>query len=122
VLTEVPELRILSKEEGKKAEKTGLANQEGKEAKGSNQATLDFAPATNRFTSSTLLQCTTSESVEGTPDPSKKTDNHNPNALPFSSEEKGPGDEVPNHLLIEGDNLHALTALTFTHEGRVDVI
>jgi adenine-specific DNA-methyltransferase len=29
---------------------------------------------------------------------------------------------LPDHLLIEGDNLHALTALTFTHEGRVDVI
>ncbi len=29
---------------------------------------------------------------------------------------------MPNHILIEGDNLHALTALTFTHEGRVDVI
>jgi adenine-specific DNA-methyltransferase len=29
---------------------------------------------------------------------------------------------VPNHILIEGDNLHALTALTFTHEGRIDVI
>jgi len=28
----------------------------------------------------------------------------------------------PNHILIEGDNLHALTALTFTHEGKVDVI
>ncbi len=28
----------------------------------------------------------------------------------------------PNHLLIEGDNLHALTALTFTHEGKIDVI
>ncbi len=28
----------------------------------------------------------------------------------------------PNHILIEGDNLHALTALTFTHEGRIDVI
>ena len=27
-----------------------------------------------------------------------------------------------NHVLIEGDNLHALTALTFTHEGRIDVI
>ena len=27
-----------------------------------------------------------------------------------------------NHILIEGDNLHALTALTFTHEGKVDVI
>lgn len=32
------------------------------------------------------------------------------------------GDEYPNHLLIEGDNLHALTALTFTHEGMVDMI
>ncbi|RVU91560.1 site-specific DNA-methyltransferase [Flavobacterium columnare] len=30
--------------------------------------------------------------------------------------------EVPNHILIEGDNLHALTALTFTHEGKIDVI
>lgn len=29
---------------------------------------------------------------------------------------------APNHILIEGDNLHALTALTFTHEGRIDVI
>jgi adenine-specific DNA-methyltransferase len=33
-------------------------------------------------------------------------------------------DEVPapNHILIEGDNLHALTALTFTHEGKIDVM
>jgi adenine-specific DNA-methyltransferase len=30
--------------------------------------------------------------------------------------------DYPNHILIEGDNLHALTALTFTHEGRIDVI
>jgi len=29
---------------------------------------------------------------------------------------------APNHILIEGDNLHALTSLTFTHEGRIDVI
>jgi adenine-specific DNA-methyltransferase len=28
----------------------------------------------------------------------------------------------PNHILIEGDNLHALTALTFTHEGQIDVM
>lgn len=27
-----------------------------------------------------------------------------------------------NHILIEGDNLHALTALTFTHEGKIDVM
>lgn len=32
------------------------------------------------------------------------------------------GEDAPNHILIEGDNLHALTALTYTHEGAVDVI
>lgn len=28
----------------------------------------------------------------------------------------------PNHILIEGDNLEALTALTYTHENSIDVI
>lgn len=28
----------------------------------------------------------------------------------------------PNHVLIEGDNLNALTALTYTHAGKIDVI
>ena len=32
------------------------------------------------------------------------------------------GEDAPNHILIEGDNLDALTALTYTHEGKVDVI
>lgn len=31
-------------------------------------------------------------------------------------------DDAPNHILIEGDNLEALTALTYTHEGKIDVI
>ena len=31
-------------------------------------------------------------------------------------------EHYPNHILIEGDNLHALTALTFTHENAIDVI
>ena len=31
-------------------------------------------------------------------------------------------EHYPNHILIEGDNLHALTALTFTHEGKIDLI
>ena len=31
-------------------------------------------------------------------------------------------EKYPNHILIEGDNLHALTALTFTHENRIDAI
>ena len=29
---------------------------------------------------------------------------------------------TPNHILIEGDNLEALTALSYTHEGKIDVI
>ncbi len=29
---------------------------------------------------------------------------------------------APNHILIEGDNLHALTCLTYTHSNKVDVI
>ena len=31
-------------------------------------------------------------------------------------------DNAPNHILIEGDNLEALTALSYTHEGKIDVI
>ena len=30
--------------------------------------------------------------------------------------------DAPNHILIEGDNLEALTALAYTHEGQIDVI
>ena len=30
--------------------------------------------------------------------------------------------DAPNHVLIEGDNLHALTALSYTHAGKIDVI
>lgn len=41
----------------------------------------------------------------------------------IESEEKAKPETIaPNHIIIEGDNLHALTALTFTHEGKVDVI
>ena len=30
--------------------------------------------------------------------------------------------DAPNHVLIEGDNLEALTALSYTHKGKIDVI
>lgn len=30
--------------------------------------------------------------------------------------------DAPNHILIEGDNLESLTTLTYTHEGKIDVI
>ena len=30
--------------------------------------------------------------------------------------------DAPNHILIEGDNLEALTTLAYTHVGRIDVI
>ncbi len=48
--------------------------------------------------------------------------------LPVLSEEVGKAiinksvKDAPNHVLIEGDNLHALTALCFTHENKIDVI
>jgi adenine-specific DNA-methyltransferase len=41
-------------------------------------------------------------------------------AKPKTTEE--PNKEIPNHILIEGDNLHALTTLSFTHKGKIDVI
>lgn len=31
-------------------------------------------------------------------------------------------DEKPTHILIEGDNYHALTCLNYTHKGKVDTI
>lgn len=31
-------------------------------------------------------------------------------------------DDQPTHILIEGDNYHALTCLNYTHKGKVDVI
>lgn len=30
--------------------------------------------------------------------------------------------DAPNHVLIEGDNLEALTALSYTHAGKIDII
>ncbi len=33
-----------------------------------------------------------------------------------------PAPGAPNHTLIEGDNLEALTALNYTHAGKIDVI
>lgn len=30
--------------------------------------------------------------------------------------------DAPNHILIEGDNLEALNVLSYTHEGKIDVI
>lgn len=35
---------------------------------------------------------------------------------------KTSGDTDPPHIFIEGDNYHALQALTYTHRGKVDVI
>ena len=32
------------------------------------------------------------------------------------------GSKKPTHILIEGDNYHALTCLQYTHKGKIDVI
>ena len=48
------------------------------------------------------------------------------NALPVLKEVKGKeiktDPEKPTHILIEGDNYHALSVLNFTHQGKIDVI
>ena len=48
------------------------------------------------------------------------------NALPVLKEvpEKAVvnNDDKPTHILIEGDNYHALTCLNYTHKGKIDVI
>lgn len=49
------------------------------------------------------------------------------NELPVLNEVKdraiiSEDDKAPNHIIIEGDNLEALTTLTYTHEGKIDVI
>ncbi|MDE7510419.1 MAG: site-specific DNA-methyltransferase, partial [Muribaculaceae bacterium] len=49
------------------------------------------------------------------------------NELPVLIEDKdraliNAGSDVPNHILIEGDNLEALTTLAYTHAGKIDVI
>lgn len=45
----------------------------------------------------------------------------NPELFENENSTPEPGN-TPNHVLIEGDNLHALTALSFTHENKIDVI
>ncbi len=47
---------------------------------------------------------------------------NNPKLFADTPAETNPQGLPPDHILIEGDNLHALTALTFTHEGKIDVI
>ncbi|MBO5731707.1 MAG: hypothetical protein J6R67_10950 [Treponema sp.] len=48
------------------------------------------------------------------------------NAIPVLIEDKSKAiknaDGKPTHILIEGDNYHALTCLNYTHAGKIDVI
>ena len=48
------------------------------------------------------------------------------NAIPTLEEVKENAitndDGKPTHILIEGDNFHALTCLNYTHKGKIDVI
>jgi len=53
---------------------------------------------------------------EGTGNPEDDVTMENPEQSGISSI------AIPNHILIEGDNFHALTALTFTHENCIDII
>ncbi|WP_247236432.1 site-specific DNA-methyltransferase [Telluribacter sp. SYSU D00476] len=69
------------------------------------------------FTSITAKQGTISF-TDATEEEAEEPGNPSEGEAPGTGEAK----PAPDHILIEGDNLHALTALTFTHEGLVDVI
>lgn len=43
-------------------------------------------------------------------------------AVEKAVEAEGPLSKTPPHVIIEGDNYHALTCLNYTHRGKVDVI
>lgn len=60
-------------------------------------------------------------------DKPEDVEEHLRNELPVLREDKSKfidsdAPDAPNHILIEGDNLEALTALSYTHEGKIDVI
>ena len=60
-------------------------------------------------------------------DKSEKVENKMQEELPVLKEVKeraliSKDKDAPNHILIEGDNLEALTTLAYTHAGRIDVI
>lgn len=59
--------------------------------------------------------------IQGQPKPREEEGDDLFNQSEDSSSEFDKSD-FPNHILIEGDNLHALTALSFTHKGAIDVI
>lgn len=57
----------------------------------------------------------------------EEVEEHLREAMPVLIEDKDRaltdgGPDAPNHVLIEGDNLEALTALAYTHAGKIDVI
>ena len=49
-------------------------------------------------------------------------ENKLPIVIPVSKLDIKDDDGKPTHLLIEGENYHALTCLNYTHKGKIDVI
>ena len=53
-------------------------------------------------------------------------ENASENSIPILEEVKektiSNDDEKPTHIIIEGDNFHALTCLNYTHKGKIDMI
>lgn len=119
VLAEVPERRILAKDLPARAEiPSGNA--------GANQPGLFDAVSTSS-TAGTSGTATGAAGVEPVETPASGSAGVEPVETPTagastSSASGAEPVEAPNHILIEGDNLHALTALTFTHEGKIDVM
>ena len=52
----------------------------------------------------------------------KESENSIPTLVEIKEKAISNDDGKPTHILIEGDNYHALTCLNYTHKGKIDVI
>ncbi len=120
VLREVVERRITPPQPSPKGRESALnennANLQGIKSETNATQTLLFDIQVDQIDSSTSK--TKKIQNEQTGNLQNEQQLQQPNLPPLGG---GLGRGV-NHILIEGDNLHALTALTFTYEGKIDVI
>jgi adenine-specific DNA-methyltransferase len=114
VLHEVPERRIIARPAETNSPKTEKANNLQQTLFDQQPTPASTTPASTSSAADNPEQQTTNTKHQ-TPSTEQQTKNN-------EQKTKNNEQKTPNHILIEGDNLHALTALTFTHEGKIDVI
>jgi adenine-specific DNA-methyltransferase len=121
VLQEVPERRILARPAETNSPKTEKANNLQQTLFDQQPTPASTTPASTSSASDNPEQQTTNTKQQ-TPNTEQQTKNNEQQTTNTEQQTTNTEQKTPNHILIEGDNLHALTALSFTHEGKIDVI